>query len=151
MGKEACSGRAEVQIRLCIHNGETQNGSDLSFFSSIIPGLVRAVMAPSCSAFSVSPCIGGPTCVGYGCILQLVLPHFQGGIPILTIKQHLYFVFTAPSHAELSWACITKAPFIVRCLWAHGPWLKITGQSLLATVSCWIFPVLYSLSMFLLL
>lgn len=62
MRKEDCCGRVEVQIRLCIHNGETQSGSDPSFFFSIIPGLVRAVMAPFCSAFSVPPCIGGFTC-----------------------------------------------------------------------------------------
>lgn len=104
MRKEDCCGRVEVQIRHCIHDGETQNGSDSSFFSSIIPGLVRAVMAPSCSAFSVPPCIGGFTCVGHGWILLFTLPHFQGGIPILTIKQRLSFVFIAPGHPQLSCA-----------------------------------------------
>lgn len=54
MRKEDCWGRATVQIRLCIQNGETPNGSDPSFFSFIIPGLVRAVMAPSCFAFSAA-------------------------------------------------------------------------------------------------
>lgn len=128
MRKDDCCGRVEVQIRHCIHDGETQNGSDSSFFSSIIPGLVRAVMAPSCSAFSVPPCIGGFTCVGHGWILLFTLPHFQGGIPILTIKQRLSFVFIAPGHPQLSCACITKASFIVQCLCSHGPGYKFQGN-----------------------
>lgn len=91
-----------------------------------------------------SPCMGGFTRLGHGCVLYLALPSSQGCIPILTIKWHLCIVFTAPGHPESFYACSVKDSFVVWCLCSQGPWLPVTGQSLLATVSCWIFTVLYS-------
>lgn len=52
-GRGICSGKAEVQIKLGIHNGESCGVNDSFLCSSITPGLVGALTAPSYSPFSV--------------------------------------------------------------------------------------------------
>lgn len=51
------------------------------------------------------PSMEGFTPLGYSYILQLTLPSSQSCTPIVTIKWHLCFVFTAPDHPELTCPC----------------------------------------------